>query len=177
MGLLVAGQHRLGIEQTESLGFEQIGFDAVGIADAPAEHLVAAADPGHPPAFGVVLVNGQRQAAAAQELQVGEGALGTGEDQQVEAGNLIRSGDIAQVDVRFMLERIEVGVVGQARQAYHADAQRSPGAPLPFAGQADRIFFGELQVEPRDDARTGSPVRASTVAMPDASSEGRRESG
>ena len=45
--LLVAGQHRLEIEQPQTVGFAGRPLDAGGIGDAPAEHLEAAADPEH----------------------------------------------------------------------------------------------------------------------------------
>ena len=78
--------------------FEEVGLHAVGVGDVLAEHLVASADPGDAPALHVIFVDRPGQAAAEQMLQVGDGALGAGEDQQVEAGKATKLEIKPQVD-------------------------------------------------------------------------------
>src|SRR3546814_3552412 len=81
---LSARQHGLDVEQAEPVGGSTRGpLDALGIADAAAEHLIAAAESEHAPAAAQVRSEVDVPALLAQEGEVGQRRLGAGQDDEI----------------------------------------------------------------------------------------------
>ncbi len=121
MGLLVRGHHRGDIQQPQALGFAGGRLHPQGVGDPSSEHLVAAADPHDASPGLVVFADGGEEPPGAQELHVGEGALGSGEDQQIAPGHLPGVVQIDQLRSRVLLQGVEIGVVGDPGKAHHPD--------------------------------------------------------
>ena len=100
-------------------------LDAVGIEDALAQHLVAAADAEDGAAGGRARRDGAGEAAFAQPAQVGGGAFRAGDDDEVGALELARRRHEARAHLRHALQRLELVEVGQARQLDHGDLPRA----------------------------------------------------
>ena len=121
--LLFRLQHGGVVEQAETRTAARRAFQAVGIVDARAEHLKAAADAEDLAAVAQVAGDGGVPAVLAQARQVGAHALRAGQDDQVGRRYRLAGADELQIHLRVQAQRVEVGVVADARQHRHRHAQ------------------------------------------------------
>ncbi len=157
MGLLHRAEGGFDIEKAQPRSLAALRFHPVGVADPASQHLKSAADPDDPAAGPMEVEDRLIESAPAQLGQIPQGTLGAGQHEQIQAGDRFRILEIDQLDAGLPLEGIEIGIVGNARQTHHADAQRVAGHPAALAGQRHRVFFGKLQLQPGDHAQHRHP--------------------
>jgi len=61
-------------------------------------------------------------AGCAQPFQIGDGVLGPWNDQNVKAWRHAWIAQVVNADIRFVLERFKIRIVGDTRQVYHSDS-------------------------------------------------------
>ena len=108
-----------------------VAFHPQGVPDFPAQDLIAAADAHQAAAGPAVGLNPPKQAASLEIKQVADGVLGPGQDQKVQAGELIPLVQVTEIHPGLLLQGVKVGVVGDVGQPHHADpeaARRFPGS-------------------------------------------------
>ena len=121
-------QHRRHVEQAEPVHAAGRTPDALRVLDPPAEHLVAAAEPQHPPAPPPVRQDVDVPAFLAQHGEVGDRGLGAGQDHE---GAVPRQGraPAQQQELHPGLggQRVEVVEIADAGQHRHGDPQGGAG--------------------------------------------------
>ena len=152
---LVAGEGRLDVEQAEAVDAPGVGLDVLGVVDAAAEHLVAAADADHGRAGGGLRQHRRRHPALPQPRQVGDRALGAGQHDRRGAVQLAGRRHVAHVHVRLVGQRVEVRVVADERQPHDGDLQRRVRLrPAPPVLDAEGVLLVAAPVgEHRHDAQ------------------------
>jgi hypothetical protein len=110
-------------------------LDAQGIMDRLSQHLETAADADHLAAIAQVAQQRGFPAAGAQPLQVGAHVLAAGQDDQVGRGNSFAHADKLQIHVGMQAQGVEIGVIADARQARHDDAEFFSGESRHGPGQ------------------------------------------
>ena len=100
------------------------------VLDDRAEHLVAPADTNDPESVRIGRRAGERaiQALPPQPLQVVHGGPRSGQHDEVGVGQVSGPGRPAQLGGRLQHKRVQVGRIGQVRQAHHGDPHRPVGA-------------------------------------------------
>ncbi|RMS04581.1 hypothetical protein ALP75_204956 [Pseudomonas syringae pv. actinidiae] len=109
-----------------------------------AEHLQTAADAHQLAAVAQVPVDGRVPAVGAQVVQVAAHAFRAGQDNQVGRRNALAWADELQVDLRVQAQRVEIGVITDARQHRHDHIQHL----LDLVGLAliEAVFGLQVQV-------------------------------
>ena len=115
VGLFAGQQQRDDIEESETFAFAaRQPLNPVRVGYPPAQHLEAAADTDDAAAEAA---EGREKTPAAEEVKVGDGRLAAGKNQNVQQGDLVRIIYVGEADIRFRFQRIEIGIVRNARKA------------------------------------------------------------
>ena len=122
--LLVLLEHGVHLEQAQPGHGAGRAFEAERIGELAAEHLEAAADADHLAAVAQVAADRRLPALGAQPGEVGLHALGAGQHDQVGGRDRLPGADPAEIHLRVQAQRVEVGVVGDARIHRRDHAQR-----------------------------------------------------
>ena len=150
---LVAAEHRLDVEQSETRDRARPSLDPVRIADRAAEDLKPAADAEDAAAAATVGENVDVPALPAKKNEIGDGRLRTGDEHEVRIrrDRLARLDD-DQRDARLQPQRVEIIEVGDAGKRRHRDDERR--ARLPVAGEAEHVLGRQRPrlLEPGHDA-------------------------
>src|SRR4029077_4011352 len=98
---------------------------ALWIGDRAAEHLVAAANPQHPPAAPAMRENVDVPALTAQRREIGERRLRSRQDDEVRVAGQRRSArDKRHLDRWLGTQGVEIVEIGYMRQEGYGDADR-----------------------------------------------------
>ena len=112
-------EDRFDVDQAEPGRLAGPTFEAVRIGDAPAQHLVAAAQPEDMPALAAMREDVDVPPLAPQKGEIGQGRLRSGQDDQsrhrAAAGG--RAGTITSSTPRLGAQRVEIVEIRDARQA------------------------------------------------------------
>ena len=100
-------------------------FDADGVFQSLAEHLISAAYAHDRRSAGCQRLHACGQPALAQPGQIAQGALGSGEDHQIGPAEPAGGFDVAHAYRRMARDLVEIGEVGKPRKADDGDIERS----------------------------------------------------
>ena len=156
---LVAAEHGLDVEQPETGHPGGLALDAIGIGDALAQHLIAAADAEHRAAAAMVGRDVDIPALFPQEGEIGDGRLGPRQDDEVSVPRQrIARRHHVDGDVGLGAQGVEIVEIGDAREHRHGDADRPVGR-LVAGHQAHRVLRRQAPGvrEPRHHAETLEP--------------------
>ena len=121
---LVGRQRRRDIEQAET--FDRRGggsFNAVGIGDRAAKHLIAAAKAENHAAAAPMRGDVDIESGRTQGREIGDGGLRAGQHDEIGiAGQRRARTNAHELDVAFRVERIEIVEIGDVRQDRDSDA-------------------------------------------------------
>ncbi|MNZ90685.1 hypothetical protein D3C78_1096540 [compost metagenome] len=142
--LLVRLQHGDEIEQAQAIAAAGRAFQPQRVFHPLAEHLQAATNTQHLAAVTQMPGDGLIPATGAQLRQIAAHALGTRQDDQVRRRNRIAWADELQVDLRVQAQRVEIGMVADARQHRHDHFECARG--LVTLALVDTVLGFQVQV-------------------------------
>ena len=128
-------QGRLQIEETQALAGAGRPFQALGIVDAPAQHLETAAEADDFAPIAQVAKDRRLPALLAQPGQVAADAFGAGQDDEVGRGEVLAWPDEGQCHLGVQAQGVEVGAVTEAGQGRDDN---------PEAGRSRVLGVGDL---------------------------------
>ena len=155
---LLPVEHRLHGQQAQATDRGNSGgFYLVRVGNPLSQHLVAAADAEDDTAPVLGVQDRRLQAVLPEPLQIGNGALGAGEDDHIRLHQVFRLFDVAQGHIGDPLQGSQVRKVGDPGQLHHGDVDVLPrGAPVEPAGQA--VLIIDIQVHIGHHSRHGDPA-------------------
>ncbi len=129
--LLGGSKDRVDRKETEARAGAGRAFDAIGIGNGAAQHLVAAANAEDAATGAMMGEDVDVPAVFAQGGEIGAGRLGAGDEDEIGIARQGLAGlNQGHGDAGLGAEGIEVVEIGDARQARHGDVE---AAPLPRA--------------------------------------------
>ncbi len=111
------------IQQTQTGSLAAPRFNLAGIANFFAQHLKPSADPDHRDSFG-----GQPQDFPVPPVflnlgQIMDGIFAAGNNQEIRPADFLPGANIPEANIRFFLQGIKIGKIGNVREMKHGDFQ------------------------------------------------------
>ena len=146
--VLLAGKDRAGGQQPQPPhGLRRTALRALRVGQRLAQHLIPAADPQHRRAVGRQLQQGCFQPGLPQPKQVIHCVLGAGQDDEIRCAQLAGILHIPHAQQRMLLQRHEIGKVGDVRQTEDGRIQRvDRSARIQPGGKGILVLNVHLQV-------------------------------